>query len=164
MCRVADHSFLGSKTRLWLVGATLLQAILTMGAALVAHFSGEGSFAGERGEPPSWITWRGFVALAMVSASMGVQAGVGVRLGSAFATSVVLTTIWVQIVGDAKLFQLAHHVKSRDYRVFTVLAVLVGAIVGRALVNALGAPSTLAIGAAFRVIIAFGWALVPTKS
>jgi len=161
ICRISEHRWFGGKRRNWVTSATFLQAILTMGAALASHYSGEGSFAGQRGDPPSWITWRGFLALALISASMGLQAGVGTRLGSHFATSVVLTTIWIQIVGDPKLFHVAQRVAARDNRLLAVLFLLIGGIVGRALVDTLGAPATLGIGAGVRALIALGWLGVP---
>jgi len=154
---------IGPKKRLWLVMGTLIQAAFTLGSCLSAHYSGESGYGDAAGNP-SWTDVLGFAALAFASASMGVQAHIGTRLGSQFATSVVLTGIWTQLVTDKKLFEVGHMVKSRDYKTLAIFSTFVGALVGGALVNKIGASSTLAIGAGLRVIIAFTWLISPAKS
>src|SRR5258708_7110013 len=73
------------KSRKWLVLSTLAQSGLTLAACLTAHYCGQSGFAGASREP-SWTNTLGFLTLAFASASMGLQAFVGARIGSQFAT------------------------------------------------------------------------------
>lgn len=57
-----------------------------MGAALTVWKSGQGSIATSRGDP-SWTNALTFVALAFLSASLGVQGIVGKRLNTQFGTT-----------------------------------------------------------------------------
>lgn len=75
--------------------------------------------------------------------------------------SVVLTTIWVQIMSDPDMLRLNRRSLARDSRLLAVLFLLIGGIVGRALMNTIGDSSTLAIGAGIRVLIAIFWLFVP---
>lgn len=95
---------------------------------------------------------------------MGLQAHLGTRLGSQFATTVVLTTIWVQLVGDPKLFSPKAPIKSRDHKVLAIFMLFLGGFVGRALDGTIGAPATFGVGAAFRLLIALSWWWVPSKA
>ncbi|KDQ07091.1 hypothetical protein BOTBODRAFT_192616 [Botryobasidium botryosum FD-172 SS1] len=156
--RIGDR--IGPKKRVWLVLGTLIQAGFTLGSCLCAHASGESSHGSVEGDP-SWTSVLGFAALAFASASMGLQAHLGTRLGSQFATSVVLTGIWTLLVVDKKLFEVNHIVKSRDYKGLAILGTFIGGLVGGALINKIGAPATLAIGAGIRVLIAIGWIFTP---
>jgi len=156
--RIGDR--IGPKKRVWLVLGTLIQAGFTLGSCLTAHASGQSSHGSVIGDP-SWTNALGFAALAFASASMGLQAHLGTRLGSQFATSVVLTGIWTLLVTDKKLFEVNHIVKSRDYKGLAILGTFIGGLVGGALTNKLGASSTLAIGAGLRVLIAISWLFTP---
>lgn len=75
----------GPKSRGWLTMATLIQAGFTLAASLCALYARESGFTGNRAEP-SWTNALGFLTLAFASASMGLQALIGTRLGSPFAT------------------------------------------------------------------------------
>jgi len=155
-----ESRFFNNRRRGWLALATFFQALLSMGGCLAARASTTGSIADSRGDPV-WTDAPGLVALAMISASMGLQAAIGNRLGSHFATSVVLTTIWIQIMGDKQLLRPDRRVAARDRRILAVLFLFVGGIAGRALINTIGASSTIAIGAGIRVLISIGWLFVP---
>lgn len=92
----------------------------------------------------------------------------------------MLTTIWVQFVGEPKLFQ-PHVVKQRDHKAIAILGLIIGGqslqpltlgvlltwipvftgIAGRALVNVIGAPWTLGLGAGIRILIGFSWLAIP---
>ncbi|EJD44874.1 hypothetical protein AURDEDRAFT_114228 [Auricularia subglabra TFB-10046 SS5] len=157
-----DNSFFGPRRRAWLFLGTLASAFMTLAGCLFANASQDGVFASDRGDP-AWTDVFGYVALGCISASMGLQAVMGTRLGSHFATSVVLTTIWVQIMSDPKLFSLNRRSIARDSRLLAVLFLLIGGIVGRALMNTIGDSSTLAIGAGIRALIAICWLFVPAK-
>ncbi|KZV80260.1 hypothetical protein EXIGLDRAFT_733362 [Exidia glandulosa HHB12029] len=160
---IENSSIFGAKKRAWLFLATLASALLTLAGCLFANASNAGVFATDRGEP-AWTDVFGFLALGCISASMGLQAVVGTRLGSHFATSVVLTTIWVQIMSDPNLFKLNRRMLARDSRLLAVLFLLIGGIVGRALMNTIGDSSTLAIGAGIRALIAIFWLFVPAAA
>lgn len=43
-------------------------------------------------------------ALGFASATLGLQGIVGKRLNTPFGTAVVLTTIWVELINEPKLF------------------------------------------------------------
>jgi len=98
-------------------------------------------------------------ALGFLSASLGLQAIVGKRIGSEMNTTVVLTTTWVEIFNDPSLFALRS--PSRDVRVAGVLGVFVGAFIARALLGAIGSGGTIAILCAFRAVQAVWWGIIP---
>lgn len=157
--RFGDH--IGPRKRAWLMSNTFIQAGFTLAAALCAWANGESSFAGARGsEFANWGTPLGFCALGFASAAMGLQAHAGVRIGNIFNSSVVLTTIWVQFVGEPKLFQ-PQMVKQRDHKAIAIIGLIIGGIVGRALIDTIGAPWTLGLGAGIRILIAFSWLSIP---
>ncbi|KZT52806.1 hypothetical protein CALCODRAFT_501878 [Calocera cornea HHB12733] len=158
--RIGDK--LGSRKRIWLICGTFIQAAMTLAACLTALYSGQTSFAGVRGQP-TWTSPLGFAALGFASASMGLQAHLGTRLGSQFATTVVLTTIWVQFMGDPKLFSPRAPIKSRDHKALAILMLFLGGLIGRALDGTIGAANTFAVGAAIRLLISVSWWWVPRK-
>ncbi|KAF8317380.1 hypothetical protein DL93DRAFT_2077004 [Clavulina sp. PMI_390] len=148
------------KTRGWLSFATLMQAGLTMAAALCAWKAHQSGFTSSRADP-SWTDAYGFLALAFASASMGLQAQVGTRMGSQFATTVVLTSVWVALVSDPVLFRAPTKIyPQRDYRMLAIASVFLGGFVGRALTGSIGPAATLGIGAGIRLFIAPAWFLV----
>ncbi|OCH88541.1 hypothetical protein OBBRIDRAFT_795162 [Obba rivulosa] len=159
--RIGDR--MGPKSRAWLFLGTMIQALFTMAAALAAWKSGQGSVADNRGDP-AWTNALTFVALGFMSASMGLQGIMGKRVNTQFATTIVLTTVWCELMADPKLFRLNHRVISRDHKVIGILALFVGGFVGRALIDAIGSPGTLGIGCGMRVLIAAWWLVVPGKA
>jgi hypothetical protein len=74
----------------------------------------------------------------------------------------VLTTVWCELMADPRLFTL-RRVISRDHKLVAILAVFVGAFLGRAVLQASGSAVTLGVGAALRGIIAASWLFVPAK-
>ncbi|KAJ7756223.1 hypothetical protein B0H16DRAFT_1674768 [Mycena metata] len=158
--RVGDR--IGPQKRIWLVGATFLQALLTMGAAIAIWKSGEGSIAAVRGDP-SWTNVNTFVGLALMSASLGVQGIVGKRMNTQFTTTIVLTTVWVELVTDPRLFKLGERVKTRDHKLIAALSLFLGAFTSRAILAQIGAPCALGIGAGVRALIALSWIVIPGK-
>ncbi|KAG5647704.1 hypothetical protein DXG03_008427 [Asterophora parasitica] len=159
--RLGDR--VGALKRSWLIAGTLLQALLTMAAALTIWKSGEISIADERGDP-SWTNTLSFVSLAFMSASLGVQGIQGKRLNTQFGTTIVLTTVWVELVSDPRLFKLREKVVSRDHKVIAALALFVGGFMGRALVGKIGSAGTLGIAVGLRILIAISWVFVGGKS
>ncbi|KAG5651511.1 hypothetical protein H0H81_008376 [Sphagnurus paluster] len=85
--RIGDR--VGPLKRIWLIGGTLLQALLTMAAAITIWKSGQSSIADERGYP-SWTNVLTFVSIAFMSASLGVQGIQGKRLNTQFGTTSAL--------------------------------------------------------------------------
>ncbi|KAJ7089224.1 hypothetical protein B0H15DRAFT_885329 [Mycena belliarum] len=158
--RLGDR--IGPHKRTWLVGSTFLQVLLTMAAALTLWKSGQGSIAAERGDP-SWTNTLTFAGLAFMSASLGVQGIVGKRLNTQFGTTIVLTTIWVELFTDPRLFNLRQKVKTRDHRLVAAVALFTGAFVGRAILAQIGAAGALGVGAGIRVLITLGWIVIPGK-
>jgi len=152
---------IGPMTRLWLTLGTLVQAIFTMVASIAIWKSGQGSVADNRGDP-AWTNLLSFVCVAFMSASLGLQGIMGKRLNTQFTTTIVLTTVWCELMADPKLFY-PHPVVSRDHKLIAATTLFAGGFIGRALVDQIGAAGTLGIGTAIRVVIALGWIFVPAK-
>jgi hypothetical protein len=75
----------------------------------------------------------------------------------------VLTTVWVELMSDPKLFTPFRLVKSRDIKVLAAFGLFLGGFVGRALSAKIGAAGALGVGVGFRIIIAFSWIFVKGK-
>jgi len=73
----------------------------------------------------------------------------------------VLTTVWVELMSDPKLFRLRHRVLTRDHRLIAAVSLFLGAFVGRAILAQLGTAATLGVGVGFRMLITFSWIFVP---
>ncbi|WVR08147.1 hypothetical protein IAU60_005193 [Kwoniella sp. DSM 27419] len=149
----------GGKKRSWLVGATFGQMCLMAGAALAAHFSGDTGFADTRGDP-SWTSPLGMLALAFLSATMGLQGAVGCRLGSPLASTVPLTSTWIDIFNDPFLHAL-RPVRTRDIRFAGAIALIFGAFVSRAILGAMGPAPTIGVIIAFRSVQVVWWCVLP---
>lgn len=158
--RIGDH--IGSKTRLWLFLGTLVQCLFTMAAALAIWKCDQRSVALSRGEP-NWTNTLGFVGLGFASASIGLQGIMGKRINSQFATTVVLTTIWCELMADPKAL-LPRHVPSRDHKLLSIFSLFFGGFVCRALIDKVGSAWALGIGAFIRLLIAFSWIPAPAKA
>lgn len=78
--------------------------------------------------------------------------------------SVVLTTVWVELMSDPGLFKLRHKVISRDHKLLAAAALFVGGFCGRALVGQIGAAGTLGVAVGMRILIAISWIFVPGKA
>ncbi|KAF8510659.1 hypothetical protein BU17DRAFT_77645 [Hysterangium stoloniferum] len=155
--RIGDH--MGNRTRAWLFLGTFIQALFTMVASILLFKAGQSSF---NTHGPTWTEPLGFAALGFASASMGLQGIMGKRVNTQFATTIVLTTVWCELMAEPKLFR-ASLVRSRDLKVIAVASLFVGGFAGRALVDKFGDSVTFAIGAGIRVIIALMWLWVPKK-
>jgi hypothetical protein len=99
-----------------------------------------------------------------MSASMGLQGIMGKRINSQFATTVVLTSVWCELVADPKLFNVRGRVISRDHKALAIFALFIGAFLGRAILAEIGSAGALGIATAIRVLLAFGWIFVPSKN
>jgi len=158
--RIGDR--MGAKTRMWLFCGTFIQCLFTMASALAIWKCGQLSVSLSRGEP-NWTNTLGFVGLGFASASIGLQGIMGKRVNSQFATTVVLTTIWCELMADPKFFALKH-VPSRDHKAISIFSLFLGGFVSRALIDKIGSPWTLGIGAFIRLLIAFSWIPAPAKA
>jgi len=76
---------------------------------------------------------------------------------------VVLTTVWVELVTDPKLFDIRHKVITRDHKLAAAGALFLGAFVGRAIMVAIGVGGALGVGVGFRILIMISWAFIPAK-
>ena len=151
---------MGNNTRAWLVLGTIIQALFTAAAAIAHWQSGQGSVSNER-EQPAWSNTLTFVALGFMSASIGLQGIMGKRINSQFATTVVLTTVWCELMSDPKLFQFNRRVITRDHKFIAVFALFLGGFVGRALIDQIGSAGTLGVGAGIKTLIAVSWLWIP---
>ncbi|ORY23262.1 hypothetical protein BCR39DRAFT_549556 [Naematelia encephala] len=157
--RIGDR--MGAKRRTWLVTATFLQALMAMAAAIAAHFDDEVGISVER-DKPSWQHAKGFVALAFLSASLGLQGIIGKRIGSPLNTTIVLTTTWVEIFNDPLLLNF-HPTASRDVRLAGVFCVFLGAFCARAILGSrCGMAGTIGVLAALRLCQLVWWLLTPS--
>ena len=86
-----------------------------------------------------------------------------ISLTSRCFLSVVLTTVWCELMADPKLFNFRHRVVTRDHKFIAIFALFLGGFVGRAIIDAAGAAATLGVGTGMRVVIAFWWLFVPGK-
>jgi len=150
---------MGAKSRSWLVLGSLIQTLFTMAAAVCIWKSGEPNVASIRGDP-AWNNALSFVTLGFMSASLGLQGIMGKRMNTQFATTVVLTTVWCELMADPKLFS-PRFVASRDHKIIAVSTLFVGGFMGRALVDSIGAAGTLGVGTGMRFLLSLGWILVP---
>lgn len=101
--RIGDR--IGSKTRLWVMGATALQSGFLMAGYVCLTMADAASYATDRGDL-AWHSARAFITLGFMSASLGMQGIVGKRLNTHYGTTVVLTTTWCELVADPNLFRL----------------------------------------------------------
>ncbi|KEP49912.1 putative transmembrane protein [Rhizoctonia solani 123E] len=156
-----------ARTRLWLITGTLFQALLLVGAAVAAiHDPTRASSvaAGAVGNPRAplgapWSTVYGFTALGLMSLSMGFQGVMAHRMGSGFGATVVLSSLWVELVGSPGGIRWREY---RGARVYTILLFIAGGLVGAVFRDAsiLGVPNSIFVGAGMRVAIAFSWLFV----
>ncbi|KIJ99303.1 hypothetical protein K443DRAFT_680027 [Laccaria amethystina LaAM-08-1] len=158
--RIGDR--VGAHKRIWLISGTFIQAVLTMAAAIAFWKSGQPSISNAR-DDPAWTNVATFVGLAFMSASLGVQGIVGKRLNTQFGTTIVLTTVWVELVSDPRLFRLRQRVITRDHRLIAAVSLFIGAFISRVILQKIGTAGTLGIGVGFRILSCFTWLFVPTK-
>ncbi|KAA1473103.1 hypothetical protein DENSPDRAFT_222914 [Dentipellis sp. KUC8613] len=158
--RLGDR--MGARTRAWLALGTFIQALFTMAAAICLWKSGQGSVAGFRGDPV-WTNASTFACLGFMSASLGLQGIMGKRVNTQFATTIVLTTVWCELMADPKLFNLRQSVISRDHKLIAIGALFLGGFVSRAILQAIGSSGALGIGVGMRMIIMVAWFFVPEK-
>jgi len=153
------------KTKGFVVVSMLVQALVTVGAALTAHYCGQSSFGNSRGDP-SWTNPLGFVTLGLISAAMGAQGVIGTKLGSQYATTVVLTSLYCALAVEPTLLdprKWLQPVKARDHKLIAILMLIIGGFVSRALIGQIGSAGTLGIGAGLRVLCAMIWMITKTK-
>ncbi|KAF8596668.1 hypothetical protein BDV93DRAFT_570833 [Ceratobasidium sp. AG-I] len=163
-----------ARSRLWLLVGTLLQALLLIGAGLATlHDTAPSSSTPSASSPaatlpptssspltPNWSSAAGFTALGLASLSMGVQGVMAHRMGTGFGASVVLSSLWVELVGSPG------GIRWKEYRGVRAAAVglfIVGGLVGAVLRDAsvLGTANALFVGAGIRAGIALLWVVLP---
>jgi hypothetical protein len=76
--------------------------------------------------------------------------------------TVVLTTIWCELVADPKLFYRGR-VSSRDRKLIGAVFIFLGGFTGRALVDQIGPSGALGVGTGIRVVIGLSWIFIPGK-
>ncbi|KAK1225790.1 hypothetical protein PQX77_011256 [Marasmius sp. AFHP31] len=158
--RYGDH--VGTHKRHWLFTGTFIQALLTMAAAVTIWRSGAPGIATERAAP-AWTTGLTFACLVFMSASLGLQGIMGKRLNTQFTTTIVLTTVWVELFTDPSLFNLRQKIITRDHKLIAAFSLFIGAFVCRAILAEVGPSGTLGIAVGFRCLIAISWLFVPAK-
>ncbi|KXN80682.1 hypothetical protein AN958_08415 [Leucoagaricus sp. SymC.cos] len=154
---------IGPHKRIWLIFGTFMQAVLTMAGAIAFWKSGEPSISGAR-DDPAWHNMLTFVGLAFMRAGLGAQGIVGKRLNPQFGTTIVLTTVWVELLTDPGLFQIRKRVTSRDHKLIAAISLFLGAFIGRAILGKLGTAGALGVAVGFRVLMSLQWIFVPSKA
>ncbi|KAJ3834943.1 hypothetical protein F5878DRAFT_588789 [Lentinula raphanica] len=157
--RLGDR--IGPHRRIWLVLGTFVQTLFTMAAAVAIWKSGQASVADERGDP-SWTDLLTFVCLAFMSMSLGTQGIIGKRLNTQFTTTIVLTTVWVELMADPNLFK-RKKVISRDHKLIAASCLFLGGFVSRAILDKVGSAGALGVGTGVRMLVTISWLLVPGK-
>ena len=175
--RIGDR--VGAHKRIWLIAGTFIQALFTMASAVAFWKAGQPSISNAR-DDPAWTNALSFVGLAFMSASLGVQGILGKRLNTQFGTTsayiythifirhidksvVVLTTVWVELMSDPRLFKFRQRVMTRDHRLIAAVALFLGAFVGRSILGQIGTAGTMGVGVGFRVLITLSWLFIPNK-
>ncbi|KAJ6521598.1 hypothetical protein B0H19DRAFT_1203794 [Mycena capillaripes] len=158
--RLAER--MGPHKRSWLVLSTLVQVMLTMAGALVIWKSGQDHFIAAKRGDRSWTNALTFIGLAFMSASLGIQGVVAKRLNTQLNATLVLTTVWVELIADPQLFKV-QKVITRDHRLIVVVVTLGGAFISQAILAQINAAGALCVGAGLRVLIAFAWIVIPGK-
>lgn len=74
---------------------------------------------------------------------------------------VVLTTTWVELMGDRDLHKVTRRAPTRDAKILSCVALVLGAFVARALLEYISDAGVLALGVGLRAAIAVGWVFVP---
>lgn len=82
--RIGDR--IGAHTRLWLFLGTLLQTLFIMGAAITTWKGNQPSVAEAR-DAPAWTESITFLAIALMSAALGLQGIMAKRIPSQFGTT-----------------------------------------------------------------------------
>ncbi|KAJ6469469.1 hypothetical protein C8R45DRAFT_1017144 [Mycena sanguinolenta] len=152
---------MGAHSRGWLISGTATQAALTLIAGICIQQSGQDSIAVVRGEP-SWTNALTFAGLALMSVSLGLQGIMGKRLNTHFSTTVVLTSVWIELMTDPYLFY-RRNIVTRDHKVIALGALFTGAVAARLLLGQVGAAAALGFGAGLRLFVAVGWCFVRGK-
>lgn len=75
---------------------------------------------------------------------------------------VVLTTVWIELMADPKLF-FRKKVITRDHKLIAAGALFLGGFVSRSILDKIGADSALGVGAGIRLLITLSWLFVPGK-
>jgi len=158
--RIGDR--VGAHKRIWLIAGTFIQALFTMAGAIAFWKAGQPSISNAR-DDPAWTNVLTFVGLAFMSASLGLQGILGKRLNTQFGTTIVLTTVWVELITDPRLFKFRERVMSRDHRVIAAVSLFLGAFVSRSILGQIGTAGTMGVGAGFRVLVTLSWIFVPGK-
>ncbi|KAG8709514.1 hypothetical protein FRC08_018298 [Ceratobasidium sp. 394] len=89
------------RARLWLICGTLFQSLLLVLSAVAAlhdHTTPSTLSTTRSSAVAGWSSPAGFAALALLSTSMGFQGVMAHRMGSGFGATVVLSSLWVELV------------------------------------------------------------------
>jgi len=150
------------RARLWLVVGTLFQSLLLIASGIASTHDNSTSKRGlitASSHTRDWSSVSGFIALALMSTSMGFQGVMAHRMGSGFGATVVLSSLWVELVGSPGGLRWKSY---RRARVFSIMLFILGGLVGAVICDdkVLGIANALFIGAAFRGVIALSWVFV----
>ncbi|KAK9898633.1 hypothetical protein P389DRAFT_36432 [Cystobasidium minutum MCA 4210] len=155
-CQVGGrfHFRLSRTSRIWIMSSVFVQMLLTIGAAVAAFYTDGPTFNLSR-ENPSFHNTAGFLMIALLSASMGLQGVVGESLGSGFTATVVLTSVYCQLATIKWPWKSLS--PPRDDRVLSVLLFGVGGAVAHFCLVGVEHYGTLCIAAGIRLLMIPVW-------
>ncbi|KIY63419.1 hypothetical protein CYLTODRAFT_360010 [Cylindrobasidium torrendii FP15055 ss-10] len=157
---------IGVRTRGWMWLGTMVQAALTAAYVFASAVNqGYPGISDDRFKAgPAWDDAVSFVCLGLMSASMGLQGLMSLRLKTNSGATLPLTTTWIELLGVQALSNPKRLDTARDQRAIGILSVVLGALTARGLIFKLGSPGALGMAAGFRALVAFSWIFVPSES
>lgn len=81
-----------------------------------------------------------------------------------YLSLVVLTTVWVELMSDPRLFRFRQRVMTRDHRLIAAVSLFLGAFTGRSILAQIGTAGTMGVAVGFRILITLSWIFVPSKA
>ncbi|KAJ8518226.1 hypothetical protein ONZ45_g4672 [Pleurotus djamor] len=161
--RIGDH--IGTATRKWLIIGTLIQTLFTMGASIAVWKINQAinnpSQHSLIEETFGWTDIHTFLCVGFVSASLGLQGIIARRLNTQFAATIVLTTVWIELMADPSLFHCHRKSVSRDHKLIFLGSIFLGALSGWYMIHTIGSAGALAVATVVRFFVSFTWLLVP---
>ncbi|KAI1825517.1 hypothetical protein F4861DRAFT_193896 [Xylaria intraflava] len=151
------HRFFSPKRRWVLCASFLMQTAVIIAAAAIL------SFGPTSADPKESVGWTELVPIALIAFQSCGQAVTSRALKYNALTSVVLTSIYLDLFSDVDLFAVRN--VERNRRVGAPVLLLVGAILGGLLAqSSAGFASALWICAALKLAVVVAWFLWPAET
>jgi len=135
-------AFFGHRTRVWQIGAGVLQTIMLVGVALIQYMHG----VQERG---LWTR----IALALLAGQSGSQIAAARAWNIPEITTAMATAAWVDLARDDKLWALRN--RPRDRRILFFLLLVAGCMMGAFLRPLIGPANSIVLSIAVKAWVHF---------